>query len=418
MRPCLSLSSGPARIDRLRVATAPTANGDDATSLQLTPRAAAEVAARQQAADKDKQPPKKRVKQVATDKVIELEWEAGRLEGKDRFKDVRRACSSLFAGQSELTCHVSQPEYLPASRLHLALLDASPAALLPRALPKASKNAPSLELFAPPGLLASELQDLFAMPTRREQIRLAGRERKEDRAVEQGRRAMSVLSNQSHLRADSAANFDLDAFGAADLNQDFGGGFDEDLGGFDHGAGFDLGEDPLGAEDPLATPKRPSKKRRTTEGGDFAADADEDADPLATPAQSVLSALAREDLPQYHSEGPLAVFDDVSSVGAARSMAGTATPSQSQSQTLSQSLGTEQERAAADGESLTQKSGSISLQSRNTRKAVRVLKEQLATDAVEAAQPTEDKKVEFTKVAQKVRRCSLFVQSTRQRWPD
>ncbi|BGP36944.1 sister chromatid cohesion protein 1 [Rhodotorula kratochvilovae] len=361
----------------------PTVAGDDSTSLQLTPRAAAEVAARQAAAEKeDKQPPKKRVKHVAADKVIELEWEAGRLEGKDRFKD---------------------PEYLPSSRLHLALLDTPSSALLPRALPKTSKSAPSLELFAPPGLLAPELQDLFAMPTRREQIRLEGRERKEDRAVEQGRRAMSVLSNVSHLRADGA-DFGLDAFGAADLHQEFGGGFDDaDLGGFDHGRGFDLELDPLGAgEDPLATPKRPSKKRRTGDGGEFAADEE---DLLATPARSVLSALACEELPQYHSEGPLAVFDDVasSSVGGARSVAGTATPSQSQSQLLSQSLGTEQERAAAEAESVvTQKSGSISLQSRNTRKAVRVLKEQLAAD-VDAEVP-EERKVEFTQVAEKASR--------------
>ncbi|GAA5842308.1 hypothetical protein JCM9279_005340 [Rhodotorula babjevae] len=365
--------------DELREKT-PTANGDDTTSLQLTPRAAAEIAARQKAEDKDKQPPKKRVKHVAADKVIELKWEAGRLDGKDRFKD---------------------PEYLPSSRLHLALLDFPSSALLPRALPKTSKNAPSLELFAPLGLLAPELQELYIMPTRREQIRLEGRERKQDRAVEQGRRAMSVLSSNSHLRADGA-DLGLDAFDNPDLNQDFGGGFENDLGGFDHGVGFDLDDDLAGAADPLATPKRPSKKRRTTEGGAFAPD---EADPLATPAQSVLSALARDDLPQYHSEGPLAIFDDVSSVGAARSHAGTATPSQSQSQILSQSLGTEQERAAAaagEGESLTQKSGSISLQSRNTRKAVRVLKEQLDAD-VEADRP-EEKKVEFTQVAQQASR--------------
>jgi len=405
VRPCSALSAPYApRADLVPPPpAAPTANGDDSTSLQLTPRAAAEIAARQKAEDKDKLPPKKRVKHVATDKVIELKWEAGRLDGKDRFKDVRRLFQlPPLSRRAVLTPRLplSQPEYLPSSRLHLALLETTSSDLLPRPLPKTSKNAPSLELFAPPGLLAPELQELWVMPTRREQIRLEGRERKEDRAVEQGRRAASVLSSNSHLRADGA-DLGLDAFDHPDLNQDFGGGFDNDLGGFDHGVGFDLDDDPLGAADPLATPKRPSKKRRTTEGGAFAPD---DADPLATPAQSVLSALAREDLPQYHSEGPLAIFDDVSSVGAARSHAGTATPSQSQSQLLSQSLGTEQERVAAaggEGESLTQKSGSISLQSRNTRKAVRVLKEQLDAD-VEADRP-EEKKVEFTQVSQQVR---------------
>ncbi|GAA6000397.1 kleisin alpha [Rhodotorula paludigena] len=371
---------------REKTPTAPSVNGDDATSLQLTPRAAAEIAARGASTDKDKQPPKKRVKHVASDKVIELEWEAGRLEGKDRFKD---------------------PEYLPSSRLHLALLNAPSSALLPRTLPKANKNDTALELFAPPGLLAPELQDLFRMPTRREQIRLEGRERKEDRAVEQGRRAMSVVSNLSHLRgADGDLNLDLglDAFGADDhLNRDFGGGFDgEDLGGFDHGAAFDLDLGDAGA-DPLATPKRPNKKRRT-DGGD---EDELDAGPV-TPARSVLSALARDELPTYHSEGPLAVFDEVStgaSMRAAGSVAGSAaTPSQSQSQGASQSLGTEQERMAA--ESVTQKSGSISLQSKNTRKAVRVLKDQLEGEGAEAdaAAPVADKKVEFTKVAEKASR--------------
>lgn len=79
------------------LSTAPTAAGsaagDDLSSLHLTPRAAAEIAARaaQQAKDAEKagDPAKKRQKALAVDKVIELDWEAGRLEGKERFKDVR-----------------------------------------------------------------------------------------------------------------------------------------------------------------------------------------------------------------------------------------------------------------------------------------------------------------------------------------
>ncbi|BGP05018.1 sister chromatid cohesion protein 1 [Rhodotorula toruloides] len=346
---------------REKTPTAPSIAGED--SLQLTPRAAAEVAARQN----EKQPPKKRQRQLAVDKVIELEWQAGRLEGKDRFKD---------------------PEYLPASRLHLALLNAPTSALLPKPLPKTSKNATAYELFAPPGLLAPELQDLFKMPTRREQIRLEGRERVKDRDVEQGRRAMSVVSNLSHLRADAG----LDGFDADldHLNRDFGGGEANDLGGFEHGD-FQLDLDFPAAndgQDPLATPAK--KKQRTDKGREGTVDG------LATPAQSVLSALAKDELPTYHSEGPLAVFDDVSA-GVAASLAGTATPSQSQSQAgVSQSLGTETEALAAGADSVTQKSSSISLQSKNTRKAVRVLKDQVGEDP--------EQPVEFEKVAEKASR--------------
>ncbi|BGP21886.1 cohesin complex subunit SCC1 [Rhodotorula toruloides] len=336
--------------------TAPSIAGEE--SLQLTSRAAAEVAARQN----EKQPPNKKQKRLAVDKVIELEWQAGRLEGKDRFKD---------------------PEYLPASRLHLALLNAPTSAILPKSLPKTSKNATALELFAPPGLLAPELQDLFKMPTRRAQIRLEGRERVKDKDVEQGRRAMSVVSNLSHLRADAG----LDVFDADldHLNRDFGGGEADDLGGFEHGD-FQLDLDfPDGndGQDPLATPAK--KKQRTGKAREGTVD------DLATPARSVLSALAKDELPTYHSEGPLAVFDDVTA-NVAASMAGTATPSQSQSQAgVSQSLGTETEALAAGAESVTQKSGSISLQSKNTRKAVRVLKDQVGEDL--------EQPIEFEKVA-------------------
>jgi len=55
-------------------------------SLQLTPRAAAAVNARGDA--QAKQPAKKRQKALAVDKVIELDWQAARLAGKERFKEV------------------------------------------------------------------------------------------------------------------------------------------------------------------------------------------------------------------------------------------------------------------------------------------------------------------------------------------
>ncbi|GAA5980312.1 hypothetical protein JCM10908_001611 [Rhodotorula pacifica] len=357
---------------REKTPTTPSIAGDeDATSLQLTPRAAADVAARKEAADKDKQPAKKRQKAVAIDKVIELEWQAGRLEGKNRFKE---------------------PEYLPSSRLHLALLETPLAAHLPVTLAKANKNAPALELYAPPGLLAHELRDLYKLPSRRDQIRLEGRERARDgdREVEQGRRAASVASNLSHLNgANDAAG--LDQF---DLNQDFGGGGDEYGGGFEADFQFDLDEPVVGAaeDEGAAVPATPSKKRKLDKGKERTATEDL----LATPARSVLSVLARDELPTYHSEGPLAVFDDVST-NVASSTAGTQSQLESQVTGASQSLGTEQEAAIAGAESVvTQKSGSISLQSKNTRKAVRVLQDQVGED--------KKKPVEFERVANKASR--------------
>lgn len=362
----------------LAAPTAPSLAGtEDASSLHLTPRAAADVAARKAAADKDKQPAKKRQKAVAIDKVIELEWQAGRLDGKERFKE---------------------PEYLPASRLHLALLEAPLSAHLPITLPKTAKNATAFELFAPPGLLATDMRDLYKLPTRRDLIRLEGRERVKDgdRAVEQGRRAMSVASNLSHLHGTDNLG-GLDDF---DLNQDFGGGGEEYGGGFEHNdfqLDFDL--PPAGAErdgtpaiQGANVPETPSKKRRLDKGKERAATED----PLATPARSVLSTLAKDELPTYHSEGPLAVFDDVSS-NVAASTHGAQSQIESQvTGAASQSLGTEQEAVIAGADSVvSQKSGSISLQSKNTRKAVRVLQEQTR------AEPS--KPVEFEQVANKVR---------------
>ncbi|GAA5910971.1 hypothetical protein JCM5296_005678 [Sporobolomyces johnsonii] len=366
-----------------RAGSVAAATVDD--SLQLTPRAAAEVAARQ-AAD-GKQPAKKRQKALAVDKVIELDWQAGRLTAKERFKD---------------------PEFLPRSRLHLALLaPEAHASLLPQSLPKPSKTSPSLELFGPPGLLAPELQDLFKLPTRRERIRLEGRERQKDggRDVELGRRAMSVVSNL------------IDDFGADHLNRDFGGGGDEgdltfglgnegeDMGGFDQGDfQFDLGgldgEQPVLDDevDPNKTPTKRSKKQKVSHAGAGAGDVD------VTPARSIFStttgrALLEDDERVYRSEGPLAVFDELASSRAAPS------PSQTQSQVAaSQSLATEEEDALARGETQTQKSGSVSLQSRNTRKAVRVIKEQLELEEQLEEQAVGEKKVEFNKVAEKASR--------------
>ncbi|GAA5997607.1 hypothetical protein JCM5350_006649 [Sporobolomyces pararoseus] len=360
-------------------------------SLQLTPRAAAAVNAREEA--QAKQPAKKRQKAIAIDKVIELDWQAARLAGKARFKE---------------------PEYLPRSRLHLALL--SPDAhlsLLPQALPKTSQKALSFESFAPPGLLASELRDLFKMPTRRERIKLEGRERnsKEDRPVELGRRAASVLSNVSNVRDDFnyGDNFDYDFGGGGEEDEaeklDLGFGLareDEDLGGFDAGDNFDfdlgLDEQQIDDDNSAKTPTKRAKKAKTSHAGDRERE--------ITPARSVGSGrgIFEEEEKIYRSEGPLAVFDELGSGRTVASSTSVATLTPSRSQAFSQSLATEAEEAAAAaslGDSLTQKSGSISLQSKNTRKAVKVIKEQL--EEVEEL-GVEDKKVEFNKVAEKASR--------------
>ncbi|GAA5896463.1 uncharacterized protein JCM6883_006913 [Sporobolomyces salmoneus] len=359
-------------------------------SLQLTPRAAAAVNERESA--QAKQPAKKRQKAIAIDKVIELDWQAARLAGKARFKE---------------------PEFLPRSRLHLALL--SPDAhlsLLPRALPKSSNKAVSLESFAPPGLLAPELRDLFNMPTRRERIQLEGRSRrgKEDRPVELGRRAASVLSNVSNNRNDMYFGDDFN-------NMEFGGGGeeaevdlgfnlapeDEGLGGFDGGDNFDLDlglDEEQNFDEGAKTPTKRAKKAKTSHAGDGERE--------VTPARSVGSGrgIFEDEEKVYRSEGPLAIFDELGSGRTVASSASAATLTPSRSQVMSESLATEAEEAAAraapsQGDSLTQKSGRISLQSKNTRKAVQVIKEQL--EEVEENE-SEEKKVEFNKLAEKASR--------------
>lgn len=246
------------------------------------------------------------------------------------------------------------------------------------------------------------------MPTRRERIKLEGRERreKEDRPVELGRRAASVFSNVSNNRIDAR-------FGDDFVNMDFGGGGeeeeldlgfglapeDEGLGGFDGGNDFDLD---LGLDDEAEggsnarTPTKRAKKAKTSHS--------RDSEREVTPARSIGSGrgIFEDDEKIYRSEGPLAIFDEIGSGRTVASATSVATLTPSRSLGASQSLATEAEEAAAaagqsQGDSLTQKSGSISLQSKNTRKAVKVIQEQLE----------EDEKVEFNRVADKVRRPSL-----------
>ncbi|GAA5872441.1 hypothetical protein JCM16303_004518 [Sporobolomyces ruberrimus] len=379
-------------LDESRAGSAPlqvedTEAGDP---LQLTPRAAAAVNERQAA--EGKQPAKKRQKALAMDKVIELDWQSARLAGKARFKD---------------------PEFLPRSRLHLALLEPNAhLSLLPQAIPKTSKNAPSLEFYAPPGLLARELQDLFRMPTRRERIKLEGRQRSEkaDQPVELGRRATSVFSNLSNVRDDNHYDFEFGGGGEGDdaeqLDFEFGLAKEgEDLGGFDGGDNFDfdLGLDNDQADvqaDSQKTPTKRSKKAKTSHAGDGERE--------VTPARSVGSGrgIFEDDEKIYQSEGPLAIFDELGSGRTLASSTSVATLTPSRSQAASQSLATEAEEAAAaqqsQGDTLTQKSGSISLRSKNTRKAVTVIQEQLELD--DEATESNERKVEFNKVAEKASR--------------
>lgn len=251
------------------------------------------------------------------------------------------------------------------------------------------------------------------MPTRREQIKLEGRERDKaaekegaDKDVELGRRAMSVISNVrgGSVIGDGAEN----PFGEFDLNQDFGGGFDEaPAGGEEYGGGFDGGEFQLDLDldagiadeqgDVFKTPtkaNRASKKQKTSH--DVGSREPSIFEGEGTPAPS---SLFKDDLPQYRSEGPLAVFDDVSS---ASTVAGSVAESQSQSQpqaaTASQSLGTTEEGDAAES-MVEQKTGTVSLRSKNTRKAVGVLKSELLEKENETGVET----LEFGKVAEKVR---------------
>ncbi|BGP25834.1 sister chromatid cohesion protein 1 [Rhodotorula toruloides] len=75
------------------------------------------------------------------------------------------------AGYLEASEQFKSPEFLPPRDR------APPRPNLPQLLPRTSSTAPNLEVSAPPGLLAPELRALYMMPSRRDQIRLEGRER-------------------------------------------------------------------------------------------------------------------------------------------------------------------------------------------------------------------------------------------------
>ena len=218
---------------------------------------------------------------------------------------------------------------------------------------------------APPGL-APELQELFEFPSRRARIAAdAGRKRETtaiDEDVEIGRFGEGGLENN-----DGAYEHDVFA------NHEFGGGeaADETLsaGGFR----FDLGDDGLptpakmdGGDDfdlPTgrnARASQASKKQKLSNGQD--------------PQLEDLAQFDEENFDVFHSEsnGPLAVFDDPTS--------GFVPGSQSQSQVVAgtqrESLGETEEDHALDGNGVER----IGNWSKNTVKAINVLKAELKDD--------------------------------------
>ncbi|KAM0749226.1 hypothetical protein T439DRAFT_348764 [Meredithblackwellia eburnea MCA 4105] len=182
----------------------PQANDENAPpAIDLTPRTAADLAARGDAKQVGNK--KQKLRKQVVDRVTELDWEAGNKAAVEARKEL------LFA----------EPKFLPRSRTHLRLLEraSDPSFYLPKPL-DATGN---MYLFAPPGV-APQHEHLFKFSSRRALIKAQGRERSPDNEVEQGRD-----------RVGSPDGFDF--------NQDFGGGGADDSFGMEGGAGFgdDLG---------------------------------------------------------------------------------------------------------------------------------------------------------------------------------
>ena len=239
-----------------------------------------------------------------------------------------------------------QAHYLPRSRTHLRLLER--AADASYYLPKPLDSKGNVFLFAPAGL-APQLQRLFKFPSRRSLIKAQGRERSPDRdvQVEHGR-----------LR-------EMTPFGDVDLNNDFGGGGDEsfeqggpgledqDMGGMgDDPYQFDLDDNEYGADD-----------------GEEKDQADEDAKTVKRHKQADLK-RERDDL--FVTTGLLAVFDQAGSTTATQTQ-------QTQTQAGANDDDDDEDRERAKG-----------AWSKNTIKAVSVLKAQVQR---------EGDQVEFAKLA-------------------
>lgn len=179
----------------------------------------------------------------------------------------------------------------------------------------------------------------------------------------------------------------MGAIGDFEIEHDMGGG-GEDLGGWDGGdfAGqfegdggegfqFDLGGEEGGARDREATPKasasQAARKKQKVHGSTGGSDY-----------------LFDEEAVGGVSQGPLAIFD-VASAAAQASQA-------QQSSTQAQSLAAQEEEEVAAG-------GAPRIKwSKNTKKAIKVLQDELAPVDEEEVAQEEPKKLNFEKVAQKV----------------
>lgn len=262
---------------------------------------------------------------------------------------------------------------------------------------KKRKAAEALEVFAPFGL-DEQLTGMFALPSRRERIKLEGRERRgqnnpangnkrgdagaadeHDLEVEQGRRRQSSIA--SGLNWD---DYDLDNLPApqegGEGEEGGMGGFDGDYGGgVEHAADFrfdlsgidkDLGAGQPDNDDEVAgrddgTPRAAKKSRIATRQHD-GEDQDEREDAFVRERSYVFDEDA---LGGGVSGGPLAVFD-----GAMSSKGQVSTTQHTQSQSLA---ATEEDDLLLAGSTAAAGGASTWKWSKNTVKAIEVLRQEL-----------------------------------------
>lgn len=307
--------------------------------INLTPNAAAAIAARQAA---DERPAKKqrKLRHQLVDEVTELDGQAGR------------------TGNGTGVAQYKEPEFLPRSRLLLRIDEIRSS--MDYYTPKDLGNG--MRSFAPKNM-HPRLQAMFSIPTRERRIVDEGRKRAPSALgeddVELGRRRQSsVFSHRSGFDA-AAGGFGEDAFGGFDVHADVGAGFDGDLGGeeirFDN-----FGEDEAGRDVALGRVEREDTPRAAVAPTARQDSPDRDAD-------------GRKRAP-FVTTGPLALFAEADSA----------------SQAASSTQGARS--LAADEESAPTEAG-FSRFSRSTAKAIAVLKAQFA----------EEDEVEFGRVAEPAR---------------
>ncbi|KAK4058215.1 sister chromatid cohesion protein 1 [Microbotryomycetes sp. JL221] len=336
--------------------------GSIVNGVDMTPRTAADLAKAQQ---KQQATKAKKLRKQVVDSVIELDWEAGR-DKSTRFKE---------------------PSFLPSSRLHLRLLEleSDSSTFVPRAISNTT------ELFAPQTALAPSLEQLYVMPTRRQRIKAEGRELKSVASPSRQRLGQSNQDDQDMQvelgrdRALSFTGFQDDHFDDS-LNREFGGeGWNGQIEGDDMGGQevpidyddapifqFNLDEQ-INEQDKNKTPKTsPRKKIKTNSqigmGSDYIFD---------------------EDLQAGVSQGPLVVFD-----GAYVGLAGVAQSVSHEQQTATQSLAATEEEEVING--ITGGAGKIKW-SKNTIKAIEVLRDELQPDEDDDQIPAPRKRSQKTK---------------------